>query len=163
LSGYELRPARAPSASATDEERRQYMQRQLADAIADHASMDDLRILLATGARSDRPVRQGLFPLHYAVYERYADAARLFLVRGGAVDSTDDVGYTAMHLAAEKGYFDMVRLLLEFGARVCFADPNPAELFPSRDQPEEPLRLAIKSSHYRVAQLLLQEGANPNT
>lgn len=79
------------------------MQRRLADGIANHISADDMRILLATGARANKPVRQGLMPLHYAVYERYGEAARLFLVRGCDVNATDDVGYTAMHLGAERG------------------------------------------------------------
>lgn len=64
---------------------------------------------------------------------------------------------------APPGYIDMVKLLLEFGAKISFADPNPPDLFPRRDQPEEPLRLAIKNGHYTIAELLLEEGASPTT
>lgn len=82
---------------------RERMQRQLAEGIGRHVPTDDLRILLAMGARAKEPVRHGLTPLHYAVYERYREAARLMIIRGGDVDAIDDIGYAPMHLAAERG------------------------------------------------------------
>ncbi|XP_014665385.1 PREDICTED: ankyrin-1-like [Priapulus caudatus] len=152
-----LSPERRPIAAT------QHMQRQLADEIGRHASADELRILLATGARAAVPVLHGLTPLHYAVFERHVPAARLMLVRGGNVNALDDVGYSPLHLAAEKGYSDVINLLCEFGAQVAFPRPNPHDMFPRDDQPEEPLRLAIKHKHFAVAEILLKHGANPNT
>lgn len=53
------------------------LQRELADAITRLASLDDIRILLAGGARVDGPVTQGLHPIHYAAYQNFVPAARV--------------------------------------------------------------------------------------
>lgn len=53
------------------------LQRDLADAISRLASLDDIRILLACGARVDGPVTQGLHPIHYAAYQNFLPAARV--------------------------------------------------------------------------------------
>lgn len=53
---------------------------------------------------------QGLRPIHYAVWQRYAEAVRLLLVRGCDVNSTDDCGYSPLHLAAEHGYTEMMKV-----------------------------------------------------
>lgn len=79
------------------------LQRQLADSIVKMVPLDDIRILLATGAKVNEPVTQGLRPLHYAVWQRYPEAARLLLVRGGDVNARDECGYSALHLSAEHG------------------------------------------------------------
>lgn len=56
-------------------------------------------------SKVNEPVTQGLRPLHYAVWQRYPEAARLLLVRGGDVNARDECGYSALHLSAEHGYF----------------------------------------------------------
>lgn len=53
------------------------LQRDLADAISRLASLDDIRILLACGARVDGPVTQGLHPIHYAAYQNFVPAVRV--------------------------------------------------------------------------------------
>lgn len=53
------------------------LQRDLADAISRLASLDDIRILLACGARVDKPVTQGLHPIHYAAYQNFVPAVRV--------------------------------------------------------------------------------------
>lgn len=53
-------------------------------------------------------------PLHYAVWQHYAEAVRFLLVRGSDVNARDDCGYTAMHLSAEHGFTDIMQILLEF-------------------------------------------------
>lgn len=68
------------------------LQRELADSIIRCAPLDELRILLACGARVNEPVTQGLRPLHYAAYQQYTDAVNLLLVRGSEPDAMDDVG-----------------------------------------------------------------------
>lgn len=42
------------------EEQLQQLQRDLADAISRMAPLDDIRILLASGAKPDKPVTQGM-------------------------------------------------------------------------------------------------------
>ncbi|XP_064482246.1 ankyrin-1-like [Ornithodoros turicata] len=147
----------------------QTLQRELADSIIRCAPLDELRILLACGARVNEPVTQGLRPLHYAAYRRYDEAVNLLLVRGCDVDATDDVGYTALHLCAERGFKDTADLLLKHQARVCFTDQpcktnskQPLGNPPRTTLADEPLRLALKNGHYECAELLLLSGADPN-
>lgn len=101
------------------------LQRELADSIIRMVPLDEIRILLACGAKVSReafafveiinvslllsifkvnePVTQGLMPLHYAVWQRYYEAAQLLLTRGGDINAVDDCGYSALHLSAEHG------------------------------------------------------------
>ena len=105
------------------------LQRELADSIIRMQPLDEIRILLACGAKPNDTVTQGLRPLHYAVWQRYEDAAQLLLVRGADIDATDECGYSALHLAAEHGYLDLVKLLLKYGAKVDHRQ-DTGELFP---------------------------------
>ncbi|XP_011499217.1 PREDICTED: ankyrin-3-like isoform X2 [Ceratosolen solmsi marchali] len=123
--------------------------------------LDEIRILLACGAKPNEPVTQGLRPLHYAVWQRYSDAVQLLLVRGADVDATDECGYSALHLAAEHGYHDLVKLLLKCGAKVDHRE-DTSEPFPRTTLCDEPLRLALRNHHIDVARTLLEAGANPN-
>jgi ankyrin repeat protein len=59
----------------------------LADKINRFAPIDELRLLLVSGARADGIVTLGLTPLHYACYRDYFDAAKLLIVRGAKVCS----------------------------------------------------------------------------
>lgn len=63
-----------------DEERE--LQRELASAIERLAPLDEIRILLACGARVDGIVNQGLKPIHYAVYNNFLPAVKLLILRG---------------------------------------------------------------------------------
>ncbi|XP_014216553.1 uncharacterized protein LOC106645248 isoform X2 [Copidosoma floridanum] len=137
------------------------LQRELADSIIRMQPLDEIRILLACGAKTNEPVTQGLRPLHYAVWQRYTDAAQLLLVRGADIDATDECGYSALHLAAEHGYHDLVKLLLEHNARVDHRE-DTSEPFPRTMLCDEPLRLALRNHHIEVARTLLEAGANPN-
>lgn len=105
------------------------LQRELADSIIRMQSLDEIRILLACGAKPNDAVTQGLRPLHYAIWQKYTDAAQLLIVRGADIDATDECGYSALHLAAEHGYLDLVKLLIKAGAKVDHRE-DTNELFP---------------------------------
>ncbi|KAI8433455.1 hypothetical protein MSG28_015490 [Choristoneura fumiferana] len=137
------------------------LQRELADSIIRMVPLDEIRILLACGAKVNEPVTQGLRPLHYAIWQRYLEATRLLLVRGCDVNARDDCGYSALHLSSEHGYTELVKLLLQSGAAVDYR-PDTGEEFPRTTLCDEPLRLAIRNKHYEVARLLLEHGADPN-
>lgn len=145
----------------------QTLQRELADSIIRCAPLDDIRILLACGAKVNEPVTQGLRPIHYAAFQQYVEALNLLLVRGCDPDAMDEIGYTALHLCAERGYINLVELLLEHKARVAFTELDFEEEKALGNPPratiaDEPLRLAIKNGHYDVAEILLKHGADPN-
>lgn len=137
------------------------LQRELADSIIRMVALDEIRILLACGAKVNEPVVQGLMPLHYAVWQRYYEATQLLLVRGGEVNAVDECGYSALHLAAEHGYAELVELLLKSGAQIDYRPPTD-EPYPRTQLCDEPLRLAIRNRHLDIARVLLEHGADPN-
>ncbi|XP_045467088.1 poly [ADP-ribose] polymerase tankyrase-1-like [Harmonia axyridis] len=154
---YELQKMPSPEC----ESHRRALQRKLADSIKKMVPLDDIRIILAEGAKVNEPVVQGLRPLHYAVWQRYLEATQLLLTRGGDVNAVDECGYSPLHLSAEYGYTEVVRLLLKCGAKVDYR-PETGEEFPKTMQGDEPLRLAIRNKHMDIARLLLEHGADPN-
>ncbi|CAK9305108.1 unnamed protein product [Gordionus sp. m RMFG-2023] len=160
--------------------------RNLVDGITNHISLNDIRILIASGADVNGIVSHGLHPLHFAIYEGDYECARLLLIRGCDVNASDAIGYTALHMAAEKGHFHIVKLLIEFQAKITYLPQNSKlnindknckeigqetldisevssrDVLPGEIIVEEPLRLAIKNGHYAIANFLLNNGANPN-
>ncbi|XP_069939287.1 ankyrin repeat domain-containing protein 65 isoform X2 [Cherax quadricarinatus] len=145
------------------EKRKPSIQRELADAIVRLAPLEELRILLKCGANVKDTVTQGLSPLHYAVWQRYPEAAEFLIDEGCDINAKDDIGYTALHLSAEHGYIEMMEVLLKHGAQVNFnIPPEDEDDFPT-DAYDEPLRLALKHDHFEAAKVLLEHGANPNT
>ncbi|KJH49142.1 ankyrin repeat protein [Dictyocaulus viviparus] len=139
--------------------------RQLADKITNYASLDELRTLLVCGAQPNGEVTRGLTPLHYACFINNLGAAKLLLAKGANVDAVDDIGCSALHLCAEHGYYRMIQLLLQYTESVQqYETPvmNENGKYPSRENIDEPLRLAIKNGHYECARLLLENGACPN-
>ncbi|KAL7647312.1 UNVERIFIED_CONTAM: hypothetical protein RMT77_000907 [Armadillidium vulgare] len=138
------------------------IQRELADAIVRLAPLEEIKVLFELGADLNTPVTQGLSPLHYAVWQRYPEAAEYLLEEGCDANALDDIGYSPLHLAAEHGFLNLIELLLKHEAQVNFNDPNPIEPYPMAVV-DEPLRLAVKNDHYDAAKMLLEHGANPNS
>jgi hypothetical protein len=75
----------------------------LRKAINLHASEKDLKIILKCGGNVNKPIKSGLYPLHYAAYTDYPKCIEVLLNFGANVNVTDDIGYTPLHLAARRG------------------------------------------------------------
>ncbi|HUA66247.1 MAG TPA: ankyrin repeat domain-containing protein, partial [Alphaproteobacteria bacterium] len=101
---------------------------------------------------------------------RYLDAAKAgdfatvkaMLAAGAEIDTRDDrqvpKGRTALMHAASIGHLEIVDLLLKMGANLEATDKGAGFDWPGRNTP---LILAIKNKHIKVANRLLDAGANP--
>ncbi|GFU20570.1 putative ankyrin repeat protein [Nephila pilipes] len=141
--------------------------RKIAECISNFSLLDQIRMLLHEGVDINEPLIHGRRVIHYAVYHRHIDAMKLLLVRGANPSLMDDKGYSCMHIAAEIGFCNVIRVLLDYNCRVDFSKVLRGDVgysYPLRASPaEEPLHLALKRGHYTAAELLLKNGANPNT
>lgn len=123
----------------------------------------------------------GWTPLHFASYSNNLECIVLLVHYGAIVNEIDNGRWTPLHRAAQQGLFNMVKFLLQNGANhnlknvkgytpLCEAiecgsfecveillehgaDVNLGDL--------SPLLLACKEGYVRIAELLLNYGANP--
>ena len=96
----------------------------------------------------------GLTPLHLAASLGYADIARMLIANRADVSSGSPLGGdTPLHLASAGNHQTVVRLLLEQGAAV--DHPN--------DDGKTSLMYAAAKGYHRIAQILLEFGADPET
>ncbi|VDM55515.1 unnamed protein product [Angiostrongylus costaricensis] len=96
----------------------------------------NVSVCLRLCLQPNREVTRGLTPLHYACYINNLSAAKLLLTNGAKY--TETVHQYEIPIIGVNGKY------------------------PSRENIDEPLRLAIKNGHYECARLLLQNGASPN-
>lgn len=91
--------------------------------------------------------------LHRAAAEGNLERARALIREGAAVNVFDAIGYAPLHHAVRNGRFEMVRLLLDAGADINARDPGT--------KGPTPVALAAASGLPRMAEFLLQFGADP--
>jgi ankyrin repeat domain-containing protein 50 len=103
--------------------------------------------LLAGGWDPNGSIKQR--PLHKSVMEGHTKAAIALLTHGADVDGKDHIGYSPLHHAAETGKMWMVQLLFLFGAQAS----------PRDERGVTPLHLAALHSHTRIAEFLVDKGA----
>ena len=113
--------------------------------------VETVRLLLAAGANVNAVNTYGATPLHTAVSQNWPAIARILVDVGSNVDAADNEGYRPLHIAAQRGSVEIAELLLNAGADIKARDREGGFL---------PLRMAIDNKHYKVAQLLIQWGAN---
>ena len=104
------------------------------------------QLLLAHGARDSLLGPNNLHLVEIAALARENAFAKLLLDYGFSPGSS-------LYLASARGDYDMVSLMLATGVSSTFTR------FPTKDTP---LSAAIRSHHDRVAELLVQYGADPN-
>ena len=135
---------------------------------------DAVRALLAAGAEVNaREKWQGETAVMWAAAHDHGEAVRLLAARGADLNVISTIpqfprakvdlatmvttqlpkgGMTAAMLAAREGALEGVRALADAGANLDATDPDGTTA----------LNLAIINTHYHVAALLVEKGANPN-
>ena len=132
-----------------------------------HGKLEVVRLLLDHGAEVNAETDIGEKPLHKVSYGKYRsqeDGVRvveLLLEHGADVNTRRNDHCTPLHIASYFGNIEIVRLLLDHGV-----DP---EANAEGDMGEKPLHKVSYSKYrspedgVRVAQLLLERGADVNT
>jgi hypothetical protein len=85
----------------------------------------------------------------YAALHGELDVARLLLRRGAQVNMS---GWTPLHYAAIGGRTEMITLLLEHHAYIDSPSANGTT----------PLMMAARDGQFRIARLLVEQGADPS-
>lgn len=118
-----------------------------------------VKLLLAAGARVDRPTRGGMTALQFAAATRSASAQRrqatvkALLAAGARTGARANKGrWTALHMAAIQGHAGVVKILLAAGADTRLRDRRG----------RTPLQAAQAARQRRTAQLLASAGRRPN-
>jgi len=111
----------------------------------------------------NKPVRRGLRPLHYAVFENDLECVRLLIETYHAdLNLLDDAGYSPIHLASKYGFIDIMHILIDHGSQINFHLRTDSNELRSTDIMIEPLSLCLENNHIDCARLLIYSGANVN-
>ncbi len=141
--------------------------RLLRDLIHHRAPTSDIDVVIRAGADPNVSIKDGLRPLHYAAYDDYRECIRYLIDKGADVNLSDDMGYTPLHIASKHGQLEVCRILISNGSVVNFDDDGPdskGNLSKTLSSlTVNPLSLALENDHADCAELMLQNGANPNT
>lgn len=119
------------------------MTREWEDAVH-RGSIDELQLLLASGADIDARDGHGQTALMLAAVKGNGPVAGWLVERGAALDHTAKYGLSALMLAAVGGHVDIVRRLAEAGANINlrgtgapgFAEKTALDLAIARGNPE---------------------------
>ena len=119
--------------------------------------LDHARLLLKYGADINSPDSTNKTPLHVAVGMEKFTLARILIEHGANALAEDDYGTTPLHLLSasqihDSDALDLVWLLLGQGAEVNRPDESK----------QMPLHLAIGNNWFKLAQILLDHGADAN-
>jgi ankyrin repeat protein len=112
--------------------------------------IDEVRRLVEQGSDVNAIDSFGTTPLHEAAKREHFEIMTILLKHGANVDAFDDLGMTPLHYAAKQ---EVVTFLFKHGANV------NAIHEPTIGRP--PLAFIAPTCSLRMAQMLLERGANP--
>jgi len=119
----------------------------------------DVRQAIATGADVNALDRENISALHWAVISMSTDVVRVLIEHGARVRTVNAYHQTPLHSAVFRGSFECLRIMLggEFETSSRILDMTNME---GIQKQENCLHLACEFGNVRIAQLLLQSGAN---
>ncbi|XP_031411290.1 ankyrin repeat domain-containing protein 27 isoform X2 [Meleagris gallopavo] len=123
-------------------------------AICGQTSLVDL--LVAKGAIVNATDYHGSTPLHLACQKGYQNVTLLLLHYKANTDGQDNNGNTPLHLACTYGHEDCVKALVYYDVHSCRLDIG-------NEKGDTPLHIAARWGYQGIIEVLLQNGANPNT
>uniref|UniRef100_A0A8C3LXP0 Ankyrin repeat domain 27 n=1 Tax=Chrysolophus pictus TaxID=9089 RepID=A0A8C3LXP0_CHRPC len=123
-------------------------------AICGQTSLVDL--LVAKGAIVNATDYHGSTPLHLACQKGYQNVTLLLLHYKASTDVQDNNGNTPLHLACTYGHEDCVKALVYYDVHSCRLDIG-------NEKGDTPLHIAARWGYQGIIEVLLQNGANPNT
>ncbi|XP_049803906.1 serine/threonine-protein phosphatase 6 regulatory ankyrin repeat subunit B-like [Schistocerca nitens] len=120
-------------------------------------SLKMVRLLIDAGADVNFKDDYGCTPLHRALEHGHFEVFEVLLDAGGDPNIVDVCGVSLLHTvasrsAANKGIIQLTRKIIEAGARVDKTDHNG----------RTPLRYAARAGNYKVLEVLLDAGGDPN-
>uniref|UniRef100_A0A672PCD0 Ankyrin-1-like n=1 Tax=Sinocyclocheilus grahami TaxID=75366 RepID=A0A672PCD0_SINGR len=112
-----------------------------------------VRLLLDRGAKIDAKTKDELTPLHCAARNGHVRIIEILLDQGAPIQAKTKNGLSPIHMAAQGDHLDCIRQLLQYNAEI--DDITLDHL--------TPLHVAAHCGHHRMAKVLLDKGAKPNT
>ncbi|XP_014238417.1 ankyrin-1-like [Trichogramma pretiosum] len=110
--------------------------------------------------RIDAQDKEGNTPLHEALLHNGRDNAELLMRRGADVNLTNARGSTPLHIICEyKGLYKLAELLFQ----ICGEENVTVPINAQNIDGNTPLHLALYLDNKRMVELLLRNGADPNS
>merc|ERR1712223_2099548 len=128
---------------------------------AQEGHVDMTNLLLKNNADPDAKAKNGLAAMHLCAQEDRVNVSAILASNGAELDSETKAGYTPLHVACHFGSLSMVRFLLldhqtEEGKPIVRVDTQ-------NELGYTPLHQAAQQGHVQIVNLLIENGASPNT